>query len=138
MTSPKRPSPSYGWVEVTEDFRRYLPSSDSLAFQRRGGLRAISSLAPMEAPDGSGDVLPTWLVSVSRRGSSMPSDSDMKAVRCAFGMSEAEEDNHEPGNARKLFLVVDPARRVDCECKAGERLVVREDGYRYSVEEGRA
>jgi hypothetical protein len=48
-------------------------------------------------------------------------------------MRRAEEDNHQDGRARMLFLVVDPARRVDCECKATERVVVREDGYRYTV-----
>jgi hypothetical protein len=87
----------------------------------------------MEAPDGSGDVLPTWLVSVSRDGASMPTDKNLRTVRRAFGMRQAEEDNHQDGRARMLFLVVEPARRVDCECKVDERVVVRPDGYRYSV-----
>lgn len=104
----------------------------------RKDLRVLSSLAPMEAPDGSGDVLPTWLVSVSRRGASMPTDRDLERVRRDFGMKQAEEDNHESGNARKLFLVMDPARRVDCECNADERVVTRPDGYRYSVKEDQA
>lgn len=32
-----------------------------------------------------------------------------------------------------LFLVVDPGRRVDCECKTTERVVKRPDGYLYTV-----
>jgi hypothetical protein len=87
----------------------------------------------MEAPDSSGDILPTWLVSVSRQGVSMPTDQDMKRVRRDFDIRQGDEDNHESGNARKLFLVVDPARRVECECKTDEALVTRPDGYRYSV-----
>lgn len=108
------------------------PIQGALAF-RSGPLVVLSSLEPMNAPDGSGDVLLTWLVSCSRSGVSMPTDKDMKTVRRAFDMRGAEEDNHVSGIARDLFMPVGPARRVECECKAGERLVVREDGYRYSV-----
>lgn len=132
MTDSKRPVPGRGWKA-----RVALPGFGAEAWQRRA-LTVLSSLANMEAPDDSGDVLPTWLVSVSRAGESMPSDRDLRRVRRDFGMKHAEEDNHESGRARKLFLVVDPARRVDCECKTTERIVERPDGYRYSVPAERA
>lgn len=128
-TAPKRPRPGSGWRPIPVP--PTLPAG-SEAWARRQ-LVALSSLADMEAPDGSGDVLPTWLVSVSRAGASMPSDRDLGRARRDFGMRSAEEDNHQDGRARMLFLVVDPARRVDCECKADERVVVRPDGFRYSI-----
>lgn len=98
----------------------------------RDRVLALSEVAPMSAPDGSGDVLRTWLVSVSEGGRWTPSNETMARVRRDFAMEEAEEDNHEPGLARKLFLVVEPGRRVACECKETERVIVRGDGYRYT------
>lgn len=100
---------------------------------KRGQTYVITQLADMEAPDGSGDVIPTWLVSVSTSGRTMPRDRTMRAVREAFGMQDAEEDNHMSGIARDLFMCVDPARRVECECKVDELTIVRADGYRYQV-----
>lgn len=111
------------------------------------GMRALLVLSQwhprISAPDDSGDYIPQWLVSVSARRTVagvlvdeplVPTDAEMRRVRLDFGMTDAEEDNHADGVARKLFLCVDPRRRVDCECKATERVIVREDGYRYSVE----
>jgi len=86
----------------------------------------------MEAPDGSGDVIPQWLVSVTKRGK-RPTDAEVERALEAFDMTEAEEDNHGPGNSRSFFLVVDPARRVDCECKVDEAVVTETDGYKWST-----
>ena len=97
-----------------------------------GGLRVISEFLPAcEAPDGSKEEIAQWLVSVSKRGR-RPSDEDFARVRRAFDMEDAEEDNHFPGVARHLFLTVDVARRVECECKAEETVVTEPDGYRWS------
>jgi hypothetical protein len=128
MSDPKRPLRG-GWARRAD----FVHGVGRAEVYERKGLRVLSSRSLMEAPDESKDLLDTWLVSVSRRGSSMPADRDLERVRRDFGMTQAEEDNHESGNARKLFLVVDPARRVDCECKASERVVERKDGYRYTV-----
>lgn len=129
---PKAPT-NRKWRPIDPPF--YLPDVypgvKTLAFQL-GRVVVFSTVAKMTAPDSSGDILPTWLVSVSEFGKTMPSDATMRRVRRAFGMERAEEDNHEPGLARKLFLVVDAARRVECECKTTEIVVEREDGYRYS------
>jgi hypothetical protein len=95
------------------------------------GFTVTSQLAGMEAPDGSHDVIPTWLMVVSRRGK-RATDDDVKRALRAFSMEEALEDNHHPGVGRAFFLPVDPGRRRDCECKLGEALVTDPDGYQWS------
>lgn len=99
----------------------------------RGRLSVISDLVVAEMPDGVG-IGAQWHVSVvvdhgrGRRAT----DAELALVRAAFGMRDAEEDNHEPGRARHLWLTVDVDRRVDCECKADERVIVEPDGHRWS------
>lgn len=111
---------------------RPLPRSMPLHFVwGRGPLRVISSVGMMELPDGGGEQGPTWLISVSSGGTRATDREARRALR-DFGMAGAEEDNHTPGIARAFFLVVDPARRVDCECKTTETVIVEEDGYRWS------
>lgn len=103
----------------------------------RGGPRkllVISSLTYAKAPRGP-DVILQWHVSVSRSirsGPTAPTDEDLLLVRRAFGMVDAEEDNHHPGNARHLWLPVNPARRVGCECKDDEIQVTEPSGYVWS------
>ena len=127
MSYPKTPNTS-----TWKRFPAPHALGDGVLAFRRGGVVVFSELESMEAPDGSGDILPTWLVSVSQRGKSMPPDETMEIVRRTFDMRSALEDNHESGIARKLFLVVEPSRRVDCECKETEITIVREDGYTYT------
>ncbi len=98
---------------------------------RLGTALVISNLLDMEAPDGSGDSIAQWHVSVSDYGH-RPSPKLIEQVRRDFGMQQAEIDNHHPGVAVHLMLVVDPARRVDCECKVGEQIVTEPDGYQWS------
>lgn len=100
---------------------------------RRGKIVVISSLTMAEAPDGRGDVIPQYHLSVSRRGR-RPLPKDIKAVLRSFGMRHQapEEDNHHPGVARHFWLPLDPARRVDCECKSEEVTVVDPDGYTWT------
>lgn len=96
-----------------------------------GRLVVITDLILAEAPDGSGDLIEQWHLSATHLGARC-SDREMRRVRRDFGMRDAEEDNHHPGNARNLFLPVDPKRRVDCECKATETVVVEVDGYTWT------
>jgi hypothetical protein len=98
---------------------------------RRGPLTVLSSCSSMDLPDGSGEQGPTWLVSITRAGE-RASDREVARMLRDFGMLDAEEDNHTPGTSRAFFLVVDPSRRVDCECKATETVIVEKDGYRWS------
>lgn len=96
-----------------------------------GPIFVLSELSlHMEAPDGNGTT-PQWLVTISAKGQRPTPKQTRKALR-AFGMTEAEEDNHAPGITRGFFLVVDPARRVACQCKTDETVVVEPDGYRWS------
>lgn len=136
----RRPN-SNAWKRVEDLPALLLDSGYSVWRSRR--IRVISALEMAEMPDGSGDVGPTWHVSVSTSSGGEASDAEMQRVRLAFGMTEAEEDNHEPGRARNLWLVVDPARRVACECKTTETIVVEENGHTWSsppdeIEERRA
>lgn len=114
------------------DLRGPAPGRPGATAWAYSGLLVLSELAPMEAPDGKGDVIPQWLVSVSRRGG-RPSDRDVERALAAFDMVGAEEDNHGPGQSRAFFMPVDPARRVACACKTDETVVTEGDGYRWST-----
>ncbi len=95
-----------------------------------GGLLVISAIDQMRSPvDKEADV-PTWHVSVSRL-QSVVSDKDLAFVRKTFSMQDAEEDNHEPGRARHLFLTVEPEHRAECECNVTEETYVEPDGHRW-------
>lgn len=114
---------------TASDLHRAARGSTSVF--RLGSALVISNLASLEAPDGSGDVIPQWHVSLSDDGR-RPSPKLVDRVRRDFGMEGAEVDNHHPGVAVHLMLCVDPARRVDCECKVGEEVVTEPDGYQWS------
>ena len=95
---------------------------------------AISSLKIAVYPDGSGETGLQWHVSISRRGQRVP-DAEMGPLRRMFfgaDADQAEEDNHHPGVARHLWMPVDPGRRVDCECKVTEAVIVEPDGYTWT------
>lgn len=96
----------------------------------RSGARVISTLVLAELPDRSG-IGPQWHISVTHKGK-RPRDTDVRAMKRAFGMQSAEEDNHHPGMARNFFLPVDPKHRVDCECKEDEQVIVEPDGYTWT------
>lgn len=121
MIDPKEPL-APGW-------RRIARLDNGHGWQLRD-LTVFSTSADMELPGGG--VGPTWLVSVSC-GGGRATDREVRRALRAFGAVGAEEDNHEPGIARKFFLVADPAKRGICECKTDETTIVEPDGYRYSV-----
>jgi len=104
--------------------------SPTLSTWANGRFLAISQLADMKLP--SGGIGPTWTISISRQGSRRPRDREVRRILREFSMWPTEEDNHEPGIARKFFMSVDPAERTDCECKANEEQVVEPDGYTWS------
>lgn len=96
-----------------------------------GPVRVVSSLNQAELPDGSG-VGPQWQVSISRNGK-RPKPTDIRRALRAFGMVGAELDNHHPGNAQHYWMPLDPAHRVDCECKTDEVTVTDPDGYKWTT-----
>lgn len=129
MTANPRPKEPCGndWVLIDE------PAVDGIrmARWRSGPILATSSVIKARLPDGSGQTGPQWLVAISQNGKRPKPHHVRRALR-AFGMTQAELDSHHPGVARHYFLVVDPTKRVDCECKAEETTVVEKDGYAWS------
>lgn len=107
-------------------------------WQHPSGVRVCSSLDMAELPDGSGELGQQWHISISQSGSRRADDEVVAFALQAFDLLGAEEDNHHPGVARHYFLVCDPRRRVDCECKSTETLVAEADGYRWTnpIDEG--
>lgn len=98
-----------------------------------GDISVCSSREPL--PDKrSGLVLPTFQVSVCKRGQ-RPDDDAVRSALADFDMEGAEEDNHSPGRARHFWLV-DDGRKVqpECECKATEKTIVEPDGFRWQKE----
>jgi hypothetical protein len=91
----------------------------------------VSSLQEAEAPDGRGDVILQWLVTISDSGK-RPGPKHVRRALRAFGMLGADLDNHHPGNAQHFWMPVDPARRVACECKTDETLIRDPDGYAWT------
>lgn len=73
-------------------------------------------------------------VSVSVLMDRRPNDLEMTMVRGAFDMVDAEEDNHQPGRIRNLFLPLHLPRGTTgiCDCKSDETVVVEPDGFRWS------
>jgi hypothetical protein len=121
--------PGTGWTQHTPP----APNTGALASScwTKGPILVISELVLAELPDGSG-IGEQWLVSVSRRGK-RPKPHDVRKALRAFGMVGAEQDNHHPGVAHHYWRPVDPERRVDCECKADERIVTDADGYQWTT-----
>lgn len=110
---------------------RMAEAGEVLAYsvwETRRGVRVISALQLADLPDGSGEIGPQWHISISNKGKRPK--TTFTTLR-AFGMAGAEEDNHHPGIARHFWMPVDPARRVDCECKEVEETIVEPDGYRW-------
>lgn len=103
----------------------------SASVWRLGGILAISSWQMSNAPDGSGEVIPQWLISVSDSGH-RPSDRVVAKVRADFGMEDADVDNHHPGVAMHLWMPVEKSRRKACHCKEPEAIVREPDGYEWA------
>lgn len=125
---PRRPMTTrWRYIGVTP-----VPMGVGLVFDHRhDGTRVITAIENADAPDGSGEAIPQWHVSISQQGRRPAADAVDRALR-AFSMVGAEEDNHHPGIARHFWLPVDPERRVACECKATEDLHVEDDGYAWT------
>ena len=126
---------------------RYQPDASKRLTQQLGApcrcyvhpsLRVVvlSAIEEAEYPDGSGQSGLQWHVSLTGRDDFFrpvrATELQLDVVRRAFDMVEAEEDNHQPGKARNLWLPVDPARRVDCECKTTEVTITEPDGYQWT------
>lgn len=107
------------------------PAISASAWADGRGVLVISALVLAEAPDGRGDTIPQWHVSVSEKGA-RPSPEALRRALRAFRMEGTEEDNHHPGVARHFWLPVDPTRRVECQCKTDETIVQEPDAYTWT------
>lgn len=123
--------PNHEWRRVPTPTAVRVGVAAASSAWMSGNLLAISSLTTAELPDGSG-IGPQWQVSISVRGGKRPTDRECKRALRAFSMLGAEEDNHHPGRARQFWMPVDKTKRVDCECKTDERVVVEKDGYTWT------
>lgn len=153
MTAPKTPRGS-GWTSVEplpgHGAPRWLFLVEGTIEAPAVGILVVSTLDVIENAKAGPDVGGThleWHVSVSRqrwryipRGLAQPehaTDDDCKRALDAFRMRGCFEDNHArpngaAGNARNFWLAVDPAHRIDCECKETEELIVLPDGYTFT------
>lgn len=95
-----------------------------------GRLRVVSQLIVCDYPDGDGQG-PTWIVSISRKGRRIATTEECRRLLRHLGIGQAEEDNHEPGIARKFWWPLDPAKRVECQCKETEETVIEPSGMRW-------
>lgn len=108
---------------------------------RRAPLVVVTSVGMANAPDGSGDVIAQWHLSIAGRvvgPDNRPFPVRASAVELAhmvatFGLDDYEIDNHHPGAAQHLWIPKDPTRRVDCECKSDELIIVEPDGYTWTT-----
>lgn len=116
--------------EPGRDWRCLGPMGNAMRWTR-GPLVVVSELAHAFYPDGSGDIGPQWMISVSYKRR-RPTDKQLRRALRAFDMVGTEEDNHMPGMTRQFWLPVDPARRTDCECKVTEDTFVEPDGHRWT------
>lgn len=122
----KRPGPE--WTRAPWPTH---PAPANASAWQYGPLFVLSELVVAEYPDGAG-VGPQWLVSISASGKRPKPKQVRKALR-AFGMVGAELDTHHPGVAVDYWRPVDPAHRVDCQCKADEATVREPDGYTWTT-----
>jgi hypothetical protein len=127
MQRELRPDP-LTWTEIPWPGPIRTPTASAWTL---GPIMVLSELVIAEYPDGSGNG-PQWLVSVSASGKRAKPKQLRRALR-AFGMVGAEQDNHHPGNVRSYWRPVEESKRVDCQCKVDETIVVDEaDGYTWT------
>lgn len=115
----KAPDSSWSLFGVYEDYTAY----------QKGGWCALSSVAYLHD-----EHLPPhweWVISFSYMGKARLSDAEVKRCLKDFGAEDFEEDNHEPGIARKFWLAVEHQYRKPCPCK--DEVVITEGDYQYSV-----
>lgn len=98
---------------------------------QRERLTVLSALQWVQPTDPAQSARWEWHLSVTRRGE-RATDADVALVRLAFGIEDAEEDNHMPGKTRNLILPVLPEHRKPCECKTIERVITEPDGFQWT------
>lgn len=125
---PKKPSGA-GWV-----YGGAAPLVATMGYEGhywRYPDRGLLVISAVEVAHDPHDIAkgPEYHVSVSK-GSGRCDRNEARFVRKAFGMEDAEEDNHVPhGRVRNFWLPV--AERLighECRCKAEEPAIVEDQG----------
>lgn len=96
---------------------------------QKGEYRALSSLVNID--DGHQPPHYEWIVSFSKQSRETLTDNEVARCLADFDALDFEEDNHEPGIARKFWLAVEHKYRNPCPCK-DERIIALGD-YKYST-----
>lgn len=124
MDEPKPIQPS----SALWKFMGFLPNGTHI-WMHTLGISALSSV--IQVKDEHLPLHWEWLVSVSFSGQRRVKPEELKIFLDDFALRDFEEDNHEPGVARKFWMAVDPQYRKPCPCK-DEELVTEIDGYQWS------
>ena len=126
------------WFKVPDaQARQHFPQFDGeplSVWTTPKGLAVSSALHNAEYPDKSG-VGPQYLIAISAKGNTRPTDQECNQVLADFGMSEADEDNHYPGSTRQFWQPLDPEKRQACHCKEAELTITEQDGYQWTTPE---
>ncbi|WP_339862279.1 hypothetical protein [Paremcibacter congregatus] len=93
------------------------------------GICAISSVAWVN-DDHEPERHWEWLISFSVMGRHRVSNKDLKWILKDWDMENFEEDNHEPGIARKFWLAIEERFRKPCPCK--DEIIKSEGEYFWS------
>lgn len=102
------------------------------------GLLVTSELAHTELPGSGGKYGPTWVLAVSRREGQgvgrgvRATRADLLTMVERFALDGWDEDNHESGITRTVFVPCDEQYRRACECKTNEQRIIEADGYEWS------
>lgn len=127
--------PGKDWFRQRALERRFAHSGGGelydLSIWMRRRILAISTCVHAEAPNGVGSI-PQWHISFTNEGRRC-TDEEVRMSLASFRLTGADEDNHEPGMARHFWMPLDPKRRVDCECKTTEKVMIEPDGHKWTT-----
>ena len=132
---PARPAPAHGWSSLGAGSDRRATEfigAETHTWQW-GHIRVLSS-AEIAEYQGESCMQNHVSVSVDERLFRRATDDELAYVRHVFDMDDAEEDNHQPGRIRNLFLPLHLPRGTVgvCDCKSDEMVVVEPDGFTWS------
>lgn len=100
-----------------------------MAWQHITGICAISSIVWVN-DEHEPEFHWEWLVSFSVMGRQRVTNKQLEFVLRDWSMQDFEEDNHEPGIARKFWLAVEQRFRKPCPCK--DEIIKSEGEYSWS------
>lgn len=124
---PKRPTGS-GWAEMGQAPAFVTNGFEGYYWAHTSGLLVISAVEVAHDP-GDIDKGPEYHISISKHGGRCDSN-EARFVLEAFGMLDADEDNHVPfGKVRNFWRpVAEPLIGHECACKDEEPAIKEDKG----------